>query len=142
MRVIDELIKLHEEHIPSLLRLCRQAGWPDYGEQELALLVQQGRFFGYQNVSGDIISCIGLFLFGRLASIGLVIVDKEYQRLGLGRRMVNACITQTDENTAIRLCATKKVCRFMKKQVFIRQVQCESTAVTVFNLIQKSLMLN
>ncbi|WP_430515548.1 hypothetical protein, partial [Bacillus subtilis] len=24
---------------------------------------------------------IGLFLFGRLASIGLVIVDKEYQRL-------------------------------------------------------------
>ncbi|QHM16195.1 hypothetical protein C7M29_03900 [Bacillus subtilis] len=45
MRVIDKLIKLHEEHTPSLLRLCRQAGWPDYGEQELALLVQQGRFF-------------------------------------------------------------------------------------------------
>ena len=56
MRVFDKLIKLHEEHIPSLLRLCRQAGWPDYGEQELALLVQQGRFFGYQNVCVYIIS--------------------------------------------------------------------------------------
>ncbi|MCY8209035.1 GNAT family N-acetyltransferase [Bacillus subtilis] len=131
MRVIDKLIKLHEEHTPSLLRLCRQAGWPDYGEQELALLVQQGRFFGYQNVSGDIISCIGLFLFGRLASIGLVIVDKEYQRLGLGRRMVNACITQTDENTAIRLCATKEGLPLYEKSGFhtagsVRKYSCHS----------------
>lgn len=44
MDVVDELIKLHEEHVSGLLRLCGQAGWPDYGEQELKLLVQQGRF--------------------------------------------------------------------------------------------------
>lgn len=141
MKVMDELIELNEEHTPGLLRLCRQAGWPDYGEQELALLVQQGRFFGYQNVRGDIISCIGLFLFGRLASIGLVIVDKEYKRLGLGRRMVNACISQTDESTAIRLCATKKVCRFMRKRVFKQRVQSESTAVTVFNRLKTKIIL-
>lgn len=131
MDVVDELIKLHEEHVSGLLRLCGQAGWPDYGEQELKLLVQQGRFFGYQNVSGDIISCIGLFLFGRLTSIGLVIVDKEYQRLGLGRRMVNACITQTDENTAIRLCATKEGLPLYEKAGFhtagsVRKYSCHS----------------
>lgn len=44
MDVVDELIELHEEHVSGLLRLCGQAGWPDYGEQELKLLVQQGRF--------------------------------------------------------------------------------------------------
>ncbi|MEG7335132.1 GNAT family N-acetyltransferase [Bacillus sp. 0102A] len=131
MKVMDELIELHEEHIPGLLRLCRQAGWPDYGEQELKMLVQQGRFFGYQNVRGDIISCIGLFLFGRLASIGLVIVDKEYKRLGLGRRMVNACISQTDESTTIRLCATKEGLPLYEKTGFhtagsVRKYSCHS----------------
>ncbi|MBY4603371.1 MULTISPECIES: GNAT family N-acetyltransferase [Bacillus] len=131
MDVMDELIELHEEHASGLLRLCRQAGWPDYGEQELTLLVQQGRFFGYQNVRGDIISCIGLFLFGRLASIGLVIVDKEYKRLGLGRRMVNACISQTDESTAIRLCATKEGLPLYEKAGFhsagsVRKYSCHS----------------
>ncbi|MCY7786027.1 GNAT family N-acetyltransferase [Bacillus inaquosorum] len=131
MDVMDELIELHEEHVPGLLRLCRQAGWPDYGEQELALLVQQGRFFGYQNIRGEIISCIGLFLFGRLASIGLVIVDKEYKRLGLGRRMVNACIPQTDKSTAIRLCATKEGLPLYEKAGFhkagsVRKYSCHS----------------
>lgn len=131
MKVMNELIELHEEHTSGLLRLCRQAGWPDYGEQELALLVQQGRFFGYQNVRGDIISCIGLFLFGRLASIGLVIVDKEYKRLGLGRRMVNACISKTDESTAIRLCATKEGLPLYEKAGFhtagsVRKYSCHS----------------
>lgn len=139
MKIMDELIELHEEHTSGLLRLCRQAGWPDYGEQELALLVQQGRFFGYQNVRGDIISCIGLFLFGRLASIGLVIVDKEYKRLGLGRRMVNACISKTDESTVFA--PQKKVCRFMRKRVFIQRVQSESTAVTVFNRLKSKIIL-
>lgn len=129
MKVIDELIELHEQHTPGLLRLCRQAGWPDYGEQELALLVQQGRFFGYQNIRGEIISCIGLFLFGRLASIGLVIVDKDYKRLGLGRRMVNACISKTDESTAIRLCATKEGLPLYEKAGFhqagsVRKYSC------------------
>ncbi|MBD5014036.1 GNAT family N-acetyltransferase, partial [Xanthomonas citri pv. citri] len=75
--------------------------------------------------------CIGLFLFGRLTSIGLVIVDKEYQRLGLGRRMVNACITQTDENTAIRLCATKEGLPLYEKAGFhtagsVRKYSCHS----------------
>ncbi|AFI27736.1 MULTISPECIES: GNAT family N-acetyltransferase [Bacillus] len=131
MDIVDELIELHEEHVSGLLRLCRQAGWPDYGEQELKLLVQQGRFFGYQNVSGEMISCIGLFLFGRLASIGLVIVDKEYKGLGLGRRMVNACIAQADENTAIRLCATKEGLPLYEKAGFhtagtVRKYSCHS----------------
>ncbi|WP_276730162.1 GNAT family N-acetyltransferase [Bacillus sp. (in: firmicutes)] len=131
MDVVDELIELHEEHVPGLLRLCRQAGWPDYGEQELTLLVRQGRFYGYQNVSGDIISCIGLFLFGGLASIGLVIVDKDYKRLGLGRRMVHTCISQTTENTAIRLCATKEGLPLYEKAGFhmagsVRKYSCHS----------------
>ncbi|MER0468409.1 GNAT family N-acetyltransferase [Bacillus cabrialesii subsp. cabrialesii] len=131
MDVADELIELHEEHVPGLLRLCRQARWPDYGEQELTLLVRQGRFFGYQNVSGNLISCIGLFLFGGLASIGLVIVDKDYKRLGLGRRMVHTCISQTTENIAIRLCATKEGLPLYEKAGFhmagsVRKYSCHS----------------
>ncbi|MCY8202213.1 MULTISPECIES: GNAT family N-acetyltransferase [unclassified Bacillus (in: firmicutes)] len=131
MNVMDELFEFHEEHVPGLLRLCRQAGWPDYGEQELKLLVRQGRFFGYQNIRGEIISCIGLFLFGRLASIGLVIVDIEYKRLGLGRRMVNACISKTDESTAIRICATKEGLPLYEKAGFhhagsVRKYSCHS----------------
>lgn len=131
MGVMDELIELHEEHVPGLLRLCRQADWPDYGEQELTLLVRQGRFFGYQNISGDIISCIGLFLFGGLSSIGLVIVDKDYKRLGLGRRMVRACLSRTDENTAIRLCATTEGLPLYEKAGFhtagsVRKYGCHS----------------
>ncbi|MCY8546750.1 GNAT family N-acetyltransferase [Bacillus vallismortis] len=129
MKIADELIELHEKHTPGLLRLCRQAGWPDYGEQELKMLVQQGRFFGYQNDRGDLISCIGLFLFGRLASIGLVIVDKAYKRLGLGRRMVNACISQTDESTSIRLCSTTEGLPLYEKAGFhtagsVRKYSC------------------
>ncbi|WP_336183668.1 GNAT family N-acetyltransferase [Bacillus sp. 205(2023)] len=126
-----ELIQLTEKHVPGLLRLSRQAGWPDYGERELQLLVKHGRFFGYQNSQEDIISCIGLFLYGRLASIGLVIVDNEYKRRGLGRRMVNACISQVDENTAIMLCATKEGLPLYEKAGFqtagsIRKYSCQS----------------
>lgn len=44
MKVMDELIELNEEHTPGLLRLCRQAGWPDYGEQELHCLSNRGAF--------------------------------------------------------------------------------------------------
>ncbi|MCY9090778.1 GNAT family N-acetyltransferase [Bacillus mojavensis] len=132
-----ELIQLTEKHVPGLLRLSRQAGWPDYGERELLLLVKHGRLFGYQNSQGDIISCIGLFSYGRLASIGLVIVDSEYKRRGLGRRMVNACISQVDENTAIMLCATKEGLPLYEKSGFqtagsIRKYSCQS-----FNPITK-----
>lgn len=50
-----ELIQLTEKHVPGLLRLSRQAGWPDYDERELLLLVKHGRLFGYQNSQGDVI---------------------------------------------------------------------------------------
>lgn len=131
-----ELIQLTEKHVPGLLRLSRQAGWPDYGERE-SRFVKHGRLFGYQNSQGDIISCIGLFSYGRLASIGLVIVDSEYKRRGLGRRMVNACISQVDENTAIMLCATKEGLPLYEKSGFqtagsIRKYSCQS-----FNPITK-----
>ncbi|MFH0345109.1 GNAT family N-acetyltransferase [Bacillus vallismortis] len=131
MKVMEELIELHEEHIPGLLRLCRQAGWPDYGEQELRTLVQQGNLFGYQNRQEDIISCIGLFMYDSLASIGLVIVDNKYKRQGLGRRMVNACISQVDKDTSIMLCATKEGLPLYEKSGFqtacsIRKYSCQS----------------
>ncbi|MGF7533763.1 GNAT family N-acetyltransferase [Bacillus mexicanus] len=130
MHAADELIELQEEHIPGLLRLCRQAGWPDYGERELRMLVQQKSVFGYQNSKGDIISCIGLFRYGRLASIGIVIVDNKYKRQGLGRRMVNTCISKADKNASIMLCATKEGLPLYEKSGFqtagsVRKYSCQ-----------------
>lgn len=122
MKVMDELIELNEEHTPDYCGFAGKPGGLIMANKSWHCLSNRGAF-RLSKCPRRHYFLHRLVLFGRLASIGLVIVDKEYKRLGLGRRMVNACISQTDESTAIRLCATKKVCRFMRKRVFKQRVQ-------------------
>ncbi|WP_242556176.1 GNAT family N-acetyltransferase [Bacillus sp. HU-1818] len=99
---------LTEKDVPGLSALCRHAGWPGYDERELGLLLQNGRLFGYKDSEGTLLSCSGIFPYGSFASLGLVIVQKEFRGAGLGKKMVEACIGELNDTIPIMLVATEQ----------------------------------
>ncbi|MCY8520121.1 GNAT family N-acetyltransferase [Bacillus atrophaeus] len=99
---------LTKKDVPGLSALCRHAGWPGYDERELGLLLQNGRLFGYKNSKGTLLSCSGIFPYGSFASLGLVIVQKEFRGAGLGKKMVETCIVELNDTIPIMLVATEQ----------------------------------
>lgn len=99
---------LTKKDVPGLSALCRHAGWPGYDERELGLLLQNGRLFGYKDSEGTLLSCSGIFPYGSFASLGLVIVQKEFRGAGLGKKMVEACIGELNDTIPIMLIATEQ----------------------------------
>ncbi|MCY8970805.1 GNAT family N-acetyltransferase [Bacillus atrophaeus] len=109
---------LTKKDVPGLSALCRHAGWPGYDERELGLLLQNGRLFGYKDSEGTLLSCSGIFPYGSFASLGLVIVQKEFRGAGLGKKMVEACIDELNDTIPIMLVATEQGLSLYQKAGF------------------------
>jgi len=84
----------------SILSLSWSAGW-DYTHREVVVFLVSGTLFGQRSESGRIVSCAGVFSYGEMASIGVVIVHPEYQGQGLGRALMQRCLEEVDHIPAM-----------------------------------------
>ncbi|MCY8489577.1 GNAT family N-acetyltransferase [Bacillus atrophaeus] len=71
-------------------------------------MLQNGRLFGYKDSEGTLLSCSGIFPYGSFASLGLVIVKKEFRGAGLGKKMVETCIGELNDTIPIMLVAIEQ----------------------------------
>ncbi|MCL6452174.1 MAG: GNAT family N-acetyltransferase [Alicyclobacillus sp.] len=92
MYLLDRLT-VHD--VESIISLSGSVGW-DYTRNEVQVFLQAGTLFGHRQDSGRIISCAGVFPYGELASIGVVIVHPQYQGRGLGRDLMQKCLREVD----------------------------------------------
>jgi len=113
-----QLIKLSKNHIPDLINLSASVGW-DYDEHEINTILSVGTVFGHINEKGDIISSAAIIPYDSvLASIGMVIVNKNYRGYGLGKEVTEACIKSVSSETTIMLIATDEGKALYKKLGF------------------------
>jgi predicted GNAT family N-acyltransferase len=97
---------LDENDILGLIALSASVGW-DYDEHEIRTVLSTGKIVGHKNETGDIVSSAAVIQYGtKLASIGMVIVNRNYRGLGLGKEATLACVNLVSEKTALMLIAT------------------------------------
>ncbi|WP_053367908.1 GNAT family N-acetyltransferase [Bacillus sp. FJAT-27245] len=101
------LVQLDKGDIPGLIALSASVEW-DYDEYEIATVMSSGKIFGYKNNKGEIVSSSAIIQYDKLASIGMVIVNKEYRGLGLGKNATQKCIESVPQNSLIMLIATEE----------------------------------
>lgn len=88
---------LTETDIHDVIRLSNLLGW-DYAEPEIRLILQAGNLIGHRSGEGTIVSTAAIFPYhGKLASLGVVMVDPRYRRRGLATRLVQACMGTVPE---------------------------------------------
>jgi N-acetylglutamate synthase-like GNAT family acetyltransferase len=101
-----QLESLDETDIPQLINLSDSVGW-DYDEHEIRTILSSGLIFGHINEDGQIISSAAIIPYDtKVASIGMVIVHKDYRGYGLGKIVTQACIDAVPKETSIMLIAT------------------------------------
>ncbi|KEO82760.1 GNAT family N-acetyltransferase [Tumebacillus flagellatus] len=83
-----QITKLDERHIADLVALSDSIGW-DYAPPELRFLLSVGVMYGHVDEEGRAVSSAAVFPYTGLASIGGVMVDPKYRRLGLGTKVMN-----------------------------------------------------
>ncbi|EPZ41025.1 GNAT family N-acetyltransferase [Alicyclobacillus acidoterrestris] len=100
---------LNPEDALALQALAEAVGWRFHPEQAHLLLSSGGTVFG-QRVQGRLIASAGIYIYGTsLSSLGVVMVDRAFQRRGLGRRMVERCLTEVAKtDTPVTLVATSE----------------------------------
>jgi predicted GNAT family N-acyltransferase len=107
-KTILELVQLDIYDVPGLIRLSASVGW-DYDEKEIGTVLSSGKIFGHKNAEGDIVSSAAIIPYDNLlASIGMVIVNKEFRGLGLGKEVTRKCIESVSKDTSIMLIATEE----------------------------------
>lgn len=112
MVVIDKkslsLVQLEKNHVSDLIKLSGSIGW-DYDEDEIGTIMASGKIFGHKNSLGKIVSSAAIIPYdSEVASIGMVIVDKEYRGLGLGKEATQKCIDSVPNTVSIMLIATEE----------------------------------
>lgn len=110
---------LTKQDIPSLIELTRSIGW-DYNKEELNTIFSSGKVFGHRNKEGENISAAAIIPYenNKLASIGMVLVRKDYRGLRLGQEVTQACIDSVDKETPTILVATEEGKHVYKKMGF------------------------
>jgi GNAT superfamily N-acetyltransferase len=94
--------------VPGLIDLSRSIGW-DYDENEIKTVMTSGKIFGHKNQAGRIVSSAAIIPYdSKVASLGMVIVDKEYRGMGLGGAATQKCIDSVPCTTSILLIATEE----------------------------------
>ena len=93
MHFIDQLIP---DDCDSIISLSSSVGW-DYTQREVQVFLTAGRLFGHRREGGRIVSCAGVFPYGKLASIGVVIVHPKFQGQGFGRALMQRCLTEVSD---------------------------------------------
>lgn len=102
------LQRLDERAIPELVALSTAIGW-DYNETELRTVFASGLVFGHRCADGILASSAAIFPYGEhLASIGTVMVNPNFRRLGLGKAVTQRCISEIASATPIMLIATEE----------------------------------
>ncbi|MGZ4122529.1 MAG: GNAT family N-acetyltransferase, partial [Tumebacillaceae bacterium] len=87
-----ELKRLDERDIPDLVALSASIGW-DYTAEELRTVFASGLVYGHRSADGILASSAAIIPYGdQLASIGTVMVNPDFLRLGLGKAVTQACI--------------------------------------------------
>lgn len=110
---------LGECDIDSLITLSESVGW-DYDRDEIATVMKSGKIVGHRNKYGQLVSSAAIICYDtKLASIGMVIVHKDYRGQGLGKQTTQACLNLVPEQTAILLIATPDGKPLYEKMGFI-----------------------
>jgi hypothetical protein len=102
------LKRLDKDDIPDLIKLSTSVGW-DYDKEEIQTVMSSGQLFGHKDKNGDLVSSGAIIPYGnKLASMGMVIVEKSYRGLGLGKGIVKACVNFLNNETPIMLISTEE----------------------------------
>lgn len=104
-----KLVQLHTHDIPSLVELSSALGW-DYSTEDLTTIFASGIAYGHKTESGKLISSAAVFPYGpELASLGMVMVDPQHRRKGLGQTATQKVMESLpDKNTPVMLVATQQ----------------------------------
>lgn len=109
---------LCENDIDELITLSESIGW-DYDRDEITTVIKSGKIVGHRNEYGQIVSSAAIIPYDtNLASIGMVIVRKDYRGKGLGKQTTQACLDLVPEQTATLLIATPDGKRLYEKMGF------------------------
>ncbi|MEA3318435.1 MAG: GNAT family N-acetyltransferase [Bacillota bacterium] len=113
------LNKLGTRDVIGLVNLSKSIGW-DYDELDIKTVFSCGYVFGHKNKYGEIVSSAAIIPYeSKLASIGMVIVHKNYRNLGLGNEVTKACIDILPLNNSILLISTKEGKSMYERMGFI-----------------------
>lgn len=114
-----ELAQFNKYDVTGLIELSASVGW-DYDEYEISTVMSSGKVFGHKNADGKIVSSAAIIPYDTsLASIGMVIVNKEFRGLGLGKEATQKCINSVSSDTSIMLIATEAGKHLYEKMGFI-----------------------
>lgn len=106
-KTVLELVQFDKYDVIELIKLSASVNW-DYDEHEIRTVMSSGKIFGHKNAEGKIVSSAAIISYDTdLASIGMVIVNKEYRGLGLGKKATNKCIDSVSKDTSIMLISTE-----------------------------------
>lgn len=105
---ILELVQFDKCDVSGLIELSASVGW-DYDENEIRTVLSSGKIFGHKNAEGKIVSSAAIIPYDTsLASIGMVIVNKDFRGMGLGKEATKKCIESVSKDTTIMLIATEE----------------------------------
>lgn len=98
--------RLSEQDIGRLIRLSKSVGW-DYDAPEIKTILSSGSVYGHKTSAGEVVSCAAIIPYGKaFASLGMVIVDPNCRRLGLGKEAVTNCIQSVPGSMPVTLIST------------------------------------
>ena len=102
------LTRLETADIPRLMEVSGSAGWATTAGTWGALLgVDCGAFYGHRSAGGEIVSSAGVFNYGGLASLAMVLVKPAYRERGLARELIKHCLAQLPPTAPVMLVATE-----------------------------------
>lgn len=103
-----KLAKLEAADVPLLLEVSGSAGWATTAETWNALLgVGCGVFYGHRSAGGEIVSSAGVYNYGKLASLAMVLVKPAYRGRGLAKELIERCLAQLPPAAPVMLVATE-----------------------------------
>jgi len=107
-KLLLELVQFDKCDVSGLIELSASVGW-DYDEKEIGTVLSSGKIFGHKNAEGKIVSSATIIPYDTsLASIGMVIVNKDFRGMGLGKEATKKCIESVSKDTTIMLIATEE----------------------------------
>ncbi|WP_175989509.1 GNAT family N-acetyltransferase [Bacillus sp. Marseille-Q1617] len=103
-----KLIQFDKTDVPGLIHLSKSVGW-DYDVYEIGTVLSSGKIFGHIDAEGKIVSSAAIIPYETsYASIGMVIVNKKYRGMGLGKEATQQCIDSLSNDVSIMLIATEE----------------------------------
>ncbi|MDV2683985.1 GNAT family N-acetyltransferase [Alkalihalophilus lindianensis] len=141
-----ELFQFDKCDIPNLIELSASVGW-DYDEKEIGTVLSSGKIFGHKNAEGEIVSSSAIIPYDTsLASIGMVIVNKNFRGMGLGKKVTKECIESVSKETSIMLIATEEGTPLYEKMGFhtvgfVHKYLCDNYQVDTAPLIDSHISI-